>query len=230
MPRNPSERRGGASSAGAAVHERGLEDARSPGLWFVLALVIEQPSHGYEILQRYERRFGSLLPMSVPRIYGALDRLRDAGMIKPITIKPAKSTGRQHLMRRSYQATAAGAKAYRQWVAGRMRDDPQRIQLLGRIASTGLFGIDAVLDVIDRYQRECIEELRALPTGDAHSEVAQSSLEEVTRSLVVDQQRRELAAHNDWAVHARQVLEAHGRSASPRAGGRKSRRRLDDAP
>jgi DNA-binding PadR family transcriptional regulator len=229
MPRSRPQRRTATSLASATAREKVVEDARSPGLWLVLALVIEQPSHGYEITQRYQRRFGPLLPMSVPRIYAALDRLRDAGMIKPITLKPVKPTGKQHLMRRSYQATAAGAKAYHQWAAGQMRDDPQRSQLLCRIASTGLFGIDAVLDVIDRYQRECLEELRTLPAVREGSAEGQLSLEELTETLVVDQQRRELGAQNDWAVHARQVLEAHKHSAPTQDGRRKSGRRVDEA-
>jgi DNA-binding PadR family transcriptional regulator len=192
---------------------RGGEDPRSPAAWLVLALVIEQPSHGYEICQRYQRRFGDMLPTSVPRVYGALDRLRDAGMIRPIASKPAKPAGKQHLMRRSYRATDAGLEAYHRWVAERMRDDPQRPQLLARITSSGLLGTDAVLDVIDRYQEECMEELRALPTGSELLESGQASLQELTESLVIDQQRRELRARSDWAAHARKVLEAHKQSA-----------------
>jgi DNA-binding PadR family transcriptional regulator len=191
-----------------------VEDSRSPAAWLVLALLIEQPSHGYEISQRYQRRFGEFLPMSVPRVYGALDRLRDDGMIEPIDLKPVKPEGKQHLMRRSYRVTHAGVEAYRRWVAERMRDDPQRPQLLGRIVSAGLVGIDAVLDVIDRYQRECMEELRALPAGSEELESGRSSLEELTESLVIAQQRRELQARHDWAVYARRVLEAHKQNAS----------------
>jgi DNA-binding PadR family transcriptional regulator len=195
----------------------------------VLALIIEQPSHGYEITQRYQRRFGSLLPMSVPRTYGALERLRDAGLIKPVILTPARPTGTQHLMRRSYQATPAGAEAYLEWVAGRMRDDPQRLELLGRISSVGLFGTDGILEVVDRYQRECMEELRQLPTASSRAETGQLSLEELTESLIVDQQRRELAARNDWAVHARQVLEAHKRSAAAQAADTAPRQRRREA-
>jgi DNA-binding PadR family transcriptional regulator len=191
------------------MRARAVEDQRSSGVWLVLALVIEQPSHGYEISQRYERRFGSFRSMSVPRVYGALDRLRDAGMIEPIAVKPVKPARKQHLMRRSYQATDAGARAYRRWVAEEMRDDPQRPLLLARMASVGVLGIDAVLDVIDCYERECIEELRALPTHSEPLQSGRSSLEELTESLVIDQQRRELRARHDWAVHARDIVEAH---------------------
>jgi DNA-binding PadR family transcriptional regulator len=187
----------------------GAEEQPGVSVWLVLALVIEQPSHGYEISQRYRGRFADLLPMSVPRVYGALDRLRDMGLIEPIAMKAAKSTPRQHRMRRSYRATDEGAAAYRRWVAEWMREDPQRPALLGRISSAGVLGIDAVLDVIDRYQRECMEELRALPAGSDQLESGQSSLQELTEALVVDQQSRELRARYEWAVHARDLLEAH---------------------
>jgi DNA-binding PadR family transcriptional regulator len=186
-----------------------------------LALVIEQPSHGYEIAQRYERRFGAFASLTIPRVYAALDRLRDAGMIEPITLKPVHPAGKQHLMRRSYRATRAGAHAYRRWVAERMRDDPDRPQLLGRIASVGLLGVDAVLDVVDQYQSKCLEQLRALPTHSEQLEAGTSPLAELTDSLVIDQQRRELQARHEWAVHARRVLEAHKRAAErgQRSGG-----------
>lgn len=198
-----------ASSASQAARQlRAVDDPRSPAVWLVLALVIEQPSHGYELSQRYQRRFGAFLSMSVPRVYAALDRLRETGLIEPVALKQTQATRKQHLMRRTYRATKAGVEAYRDWVAERMKDDSQRPQLLGRIASAGLFGIDDVLNVIDRYQRECMEELTALGRASERLESGRSSLEELTESLVLDQTRRELAARIDWAAHARQVLEA----------------------
>jgi len=216
----PKRLRGEKSSplAAQAVRARAAEDPRASGAWLVLALVIEQPSHGYEISQRYERRFGSFQSMSVPRVYAALDRLRDTGMIEPIALKPVKPARRQHQMRRSYQATDAGVKEYRRWVAEQMRDDPRRPALLARLVSVGVLGIEAVLDVIDNYQRECMEELRELPTAQPFEE--DSSLEELTENLVIDQQRRELRARHDWALHAGQILEAHKKRLSAEPGER----------
>jgi DNA-binding PadR family transcriptional regulator len=193
------------------LRPRGAEDPRSPVAWLVLALVIEQPSHGYELGQRYDLRFGSFASLSVPRVYAALDRLRDAGMIEPIVLKPVEPAGKQHLMRRSYRATRAGVEAYRRWAAERLQDDPYRPQLLGRIASVGVLGIDAVFDVLDEYERVCLEELRALPTDSEQLEQGQATLQELTQSLVVDQQRRELRARHEWAVHSRRLLEVHRR-------------------
>jgi DNA-binding PadR family transcriptional regulator len=224
MQPNRPEREGSASLTARQPRATGAEDLISPAAWLVLALLIEQPSHGYEISQRYQRRFGSFMPLSVPRVYGALDRLRDAGMIEPIAPRRAKSASKQQRMRRSYRPTEEGAEAYRRWLGEQMRDDPRGPQLLGRIVSAGLLGIDALLDVIDRYQRDCMEELTALPAASERLESGSASLQELTESLVLDQQRRELRARNDWAAHARQVLEAHAKatpaqSAEPGGGG-----------
>lgn len=198
------------------------DDARSPVTWLVLALLIEQPSHGYELSQRYDDRFGSFAALSVPRIYAALDRLRDSAMIEPIVIDTSKPAPKQHLMRRSYRATALGVKAYRAWVAERMRDDPQRVQLLARIASAGGLGLEGVLDVIDRYERACIEELQGLPTDTEALERGDCDPDEITRLLVADQQRRELSARREWAIHARRVVQAQlRRRAASRASSEK---------
>lgn len=187
---------------------RSTEDVRSPVPWLVLALLIEQPSHGYELSRRYDERFGEFAALSVPRVYAALDRLRDSGMIEPIVLNNSEPTRKQHLMRRSYSATAAGEQAYRTWVAERMREDPGRSQLLARIASSGALGLDAVLDVIDRYERACVEELRALPTPADPLDAEGGDLQQLADFLVNDQQRRELRARYEWAIHARRVVEA----------------------
>ena len=174
----------------------------------MLGLLLEQPSHGYELSQRYDERFGTFVSMSVPRVYAALDRLRDNGMIEPVALDTAKPVPKQHLMRRSYRVTAAGVKSYRAWVAERILEDPRRAELLARIASAGTLGLDGVLDVIDRYERACLEDLQALPTDTAAAEAGDLSPEQLTRALIADQQRRELNARREWAVHARGLVQA----------------------
>jgi DNA-binding PadR family transcriptional regulator len=50
----------------------------------VLALVIEQPSHAYELWKRYERRFGDFMPVLTSRIYKTVKQLSDAALIEPM--------------------------------------------------------------------------------------------------------------------------------------------------
>lgn len=188
------------AAAGAAT------GALSLAAWLVLALILERPSHGYEIYQRYELRFGGLLSTSKSSLYGILPRLETGGMIESIVIEPVGGAGRQHESRRSYRATRMGAQAFRVWMVERMGDDPGRLQMLVRIASVCFLGVDAVLGVIDRYESDCVQEMKALPTADPEDE--HCGIAELVESLVVDQRRREMRARIDWAMHARRVLEA----------------------
>jgi DNA-binding PadR family transcriptional regulator len=184
--------------------------------WLVLALVVEKPSHGYELYQRYERRFAGLLPKSRSSIYEILPRLRADGMIEPIVIEPDCPAGRQYESRNSYRATRIGAQAFRGWVAEWMVDDSGRQQVLARIASVYFLGVDLLLGVIDHYERECMREMKALPVSDLEDE--HCGVAELVESLVVDQRRREVRARIDWATHARRVLQTHAsRLAAERA-------------
>lgn len=201
-----------------------LDETRSPVAWLVLALVIEQPSHGYEIGQRFEQRFGWFLSLSSSSLYAALDRLRGAGMIEEIVLEPAEEPRRQHRLRRPCRATAAGVRAYRRWVAERMRDDAQRAQILARVASAGVLGVQALLDVVDRYEMECMAEMKALPPADIERLLSEGDCgdEELAESLAIDQQRREIRARLDWASHARRVLEVRARRVAAERGKRGS--------
>jgi DNA-binding PadR family transcriptional regulator len=204
MGAGETELRDAGLALGAAT--TAVEDMQPLAAWLVLALIIEQPSHGYEIHQRYELRFGGFLPTSKPRLYAILNRLLDAGMIELIVLEPIGRPRKQHGLRRSYRATRAGAQAFRCWFAERMKDDPQRPQLLARIASAGTLGLEAVLGVIDRYESGCTQVMKALPTSDP--EDAQGGVAELVESLEVDRQRREMKARIDWAVYARRILRA----------------------
>jgi DNA-binding PadR family transcriptional regulator len=199
--------------AGMAAEQLGSADElRSPIVWLVLALVIEVPSHGYEINQRYEARFGGFLPVSGSSVYAALGRLQSAGMIEPIALEASEGSPRQRSFRRSYRATAAGARAYRVWVASRMRDDPQRVRLLGRLASTGLLGIGALIELVDRYEQECLREAKTMSTSDGReTRRADRGMAELAEHLVAEQQRLEMRAQLDWVAYARKEIRAHAR-------------------
>jgi hypothetical protein len=75
-----------------------------------------------------------------------------------------------------------------------------------RVASVCFLGVEAVFGVIDRYESDCVQEMKALPACDPEDE--HRGVVELVESLVVDQRRREMRARIDWATHARRVLEA----------------------
>ncbi|MGO9490066.1 MAG: tyrosine-type recombinase/integrase [Solirubrobacteraceae bacterium] len=191
----------------STAQQQASDDGRSLTHWLVLGLLIEQPSHGYELSRRYDQRFTPVAAVSAARIYAALDRLRDRGLIEAVALDPTKVARKQQLMRRPYRASEEGVHAYRRWVSERMHGDPERAQLLARIASTSRMGPDGILEVIDSYESMCVEELRRVPPADAERRKG-SDLSDLTDVLLAEQRRTELRARLDWAARARQIVKA----------------------
>ena len=58
---------------------------RSPLNWALLGLVIQRPSYGYELVQRFERTYEDALELSSPsQVYTALDALRRRSLIEEL--------------------------------------------------------------------------------------------------------------------------------------------------
>ena len=146
----------------AGVDPAGFAVLRSQVTSAVLGLVIEKPSHGYEIGQRFERRFGGFLSVGRSSIYAALGTLMEAELIEKMAARSTTGVSRGAKAGACYRATAPGARAYRGWLAERLRNDPQRVEMLGRMTLAGVHSVDAALDFIARYERECIREAQEL--------------------------------------------------------------------
>lgn len=101
----------------------------------VLALVIEQPSYGYELSRRLGERFGELLAVSRSHVYGALDALQRGGLIEPLPPPAVAEPARQPKVH--YRATAAGERALAAWVLDELDEHARHARLLGAIAALG---------------------------------------------------------------------------------------------
>ena len=183
---------------------------RSPAVWLVLGLVIERPSHGYEISQRYQERFGWFLSISGSSVYTALDRLRTGGLIEEIPDEEAEDRDARSRNRRCCRATRSGAEAYRGWVALRMRDDQQQIRLLAQIASTAMLGTGSALEVLEHFEDRCALEMKGLPLLDGGL-VRDGSFGDLVQSMVGDWLRRRMSADLEWAQDARRAVLARAR-------------------
>jgi DNA-binding PadR family transcriptional regulator len=161
----------------------------------VLSLVIERRSYGYRMLDEFDQRFGTFLSLSQSNLYDVLKRLEGEGYIEA-----AGQTGSRGRPRINYRATAAGVVAFRAWLAERLCDDPQRLELLSRIASAGLNRGEAMRDVIDRYAQECLAEGRELEVRSAAG-IGVSS--ELIDDLIAEERRRVADARLQWVAYAR---------------------------
>jgi DNA-binding PadR family transcriptional regulator len=83
--------------------------------WAVLALVAEQPTHGWALANTLGPggELGEVWPISRPVVYHGLDRLERAKLIRPAGIE----RGGRGPHRVLFAATAAGKKEVRAWLA-----------------------------------------------------------------------------------------------------------------
>lgn len=178
----------------------------------VLALVIERPSYGYELYERFGRRFGEFLPASLGNVYDALKRLEREGYVEFAGL--SGSRGRPRVNRR---ATASGLTTYRLWLGEHLRDDPQRLELFSRLASAGLRDPEGMHAMLDRYEEESAREARkiAIPNPDPAST---DPMGELLWELLVEQQRRIAAVQLEWVAYARSRVRARAEGGSAGAG------------
>jgi PadR family transcriptional regulator AphA len=126
-----------------------------PGDWAVLALLCERPAHGFALAQLLGEggELGQVWTMPRPRVYKALDDLRDARLIAAVETE-ASARGPTRTL---YAATAAGALAVEQWLARPVSHVREaRSELLLKLVLTDRAGRDvkplaaAQLGVLDR--------------------------------------------------------------------------------
>ena len=174
----------------------------------VLGLVIEKPSHGYEIGQRFERRFSGFLSVGRSSIYAALGTLMEAALIEKMAARSTTGVSRGAKAGACYRATAGGARAYRGWLAERLRSDPLRVQMLGRMTLAGVHSVGAALDFVARYERECIREAQELERPSAGGASGEDGVSDVVERLLIEERRRMIDAQLAWITYARAELRA----------------------
>lgn len=119
----------------------------------LLALLAEEPRHGYELKTAFERRTGGEWAINIGQVYTTLQRLERDGLVEP--------TGSQ-AERIDYRITPAGRAQLAAWYAtpvvpaGPPRDELMIKVLLAVAASD----ID-VTDILQRQRRASIEQLQA---------------------------------------------------------------------
>lgn len=99
----------------------------------VLSLLIEQPSYVYEVAQRYDERFGDVLPSSDASIYRVVDQLASNGWVEAMA--PDRAPRRTH-----YRVTGAGARAYTAALTEQVSGEPARLELVTRMLSAAAVG------------------------------------------------------------------------------------------
>jgi DNA-binding PadR family transcriptional regulator len=182
---------------GSGVYQQQLGAMRSSIAWALLGLVIERPSYGYELVQRFKRTYGETLPLSsAKKIYTALDTLRVHSLIEELRGADADSTPSRR-PKPHYRATAEGVRAYEEWLLIELEEERQRQRMFVR--QLALLEPKVALELIDRYEEECLDEAD-------DSSAAQTERENVAHRLAEQDEQLTLEARLSWIRYAREEL------------------------
>jgi len=185
---------------------------RSPISWALLGLVIQRPSYGYELVQRFERTYEDALELSSPsQIYTALDTLARRSLIEKL---PADDAAPDALRQPKphYGATAAGVRGYQDWLIAQVHEERRRSRLFAR--QLAVLAPRAALAVIERYEQACLEEAKRTPiaTADHTSDDGASGL---ASRLVCEEDRLAVGARLSWIEYARREFRGLAAGQSP---------------
>jgi DNA-binding PadR family transcriptional regulator len=176
----PRRRLGAGVLGSSHRHANGREQSAVVLKHATLAILAEEPSHGYAILARLEKRIGDLCGIGHGQIYRMLTALERNGLI----VGRAEQVARRPT-RRVYTVSDAGREAVQRW-------------LMEAPAHTTFFGADVYvrlpfLSVLERERREevlgrhvsrCREHLATLVSQRQRSRP--TDIEGVLRQLVLE--------------------------------------------
>jgi DNA-binding PadR family transcriptional regulator len=180
---------------------------RSPINWALLGLLIQRPSYGYELVQRFERTYADTLELSSrSQIYTALDSLARRALIEHARSARMEDPVRQPKLH--YRATQAGVCAYERWLVGQVSDDERRSRLIAQHFAA--LAPEHALGVLERCAQACLDAAGRLAADDEHRSEHPGALAE---RLAGEEERLRVGAILSWIEYARsELLAAAGRT------------------
>lgn len=187
----------------ARLSERNTAAMRSPINWALLALVIQRPSYGYELVQRLERTYADTVELSSrSQVYTALDSLARHGLIEHAQEDSAADPVRQPKLH--YRATKAGVSAYDKWLMEQVSEDERRSRLIAQHFAA--LDPQHALRVLDRCADLCLRAVGTLQPEDTEQESERPSA--LAERLAGEEQRLRAGAVLSWIEYARSELKA----------------------
>jgi DNA-binding PadR family transcriptional regulator len=177
---------------------------RSPLNWALLGLVIQRPSYGYELVQRFERTYGDALELSsASQIYTALDTMARRELIEELPVEEA-GAGVVRQPKPHYKATAKGVHGYEEWLVAHVVDERRRSRLF--TCQLAALTPPVALAVLERYELASLREASRTPIPAIDEPLDDSS--RLAARLVCESDRLAMGARLEWIEYARSTFKA----------------------
>jgi DNA-binding PadR family transcriptional regulator len=162
----------------------------------VLALLADEPAHGYEIKRALEERFGTVIaPLNAGQVYTTLQRLQRDELVADDAVA---QSGRPD--KRVYRLTAAGRQALEEWLGAPSAPTKLRDDFFMKLVLAHSMGLADPAELLAR-QRQTY--LRAL--GELERVLADGGADGTT-ALVVEGAALHLEADLKWLDRCEEVL------------------------
>jgi DNA-binding PadR family transcriptional regulator len=177
---------------------------RSPGSLrtAVVAALVEQPAHGYDLTNRLNRRMGPVLQADPRRVYEVLEQLEKEGLARSTEQHAADAP---HRPRRVFSATERGRAAYAGWLCEREPVPLARADIYALVAFSGPEQAPSLLAKLDDYEMDCMEMQEQAAEVDLGRASWRSRMFNVTRAAVSEQLQAEIR----WIVRVRREIEEY---------------------
>lgn len=181
----------------------------------VLGLLIERPSHGYEIGQRLKHRL-SVLGYAGNGVYEALSQLENDGYV----VKTGElGGGERGAPRAVYGPTQAGVDHFEGWMCTSSSLVAPRMDFYAKLALARPHNLPRLIEVTYELEGACLNRLGDL-ARPAHQATGTVPWEVLAALIVEDAEVARLQSMMAWLQRARALmqrqLEVHRRSAHAR--------------
>jgi len=161
----------------------------------LLALLGESEAHGYELLQRFNRRIGPFWHPNIGQVYQLLHELERRGFVA------RRDEGAGSRARRVFRLTPRGERALGTWLTRRPAwPAPLREEILVRLLAAERGGPAAVLAQLERQEVEYHRYLSLVREQAARPDAS------VTRRLAHEAALGQAEAHLRWLARCRAIL------------------------
>jgi DNA-binding PadR family transcriptional regulator len=174
----------------------------SPLKGAVLGLLLERPSHGYELANRLSVRLGPAWQISPAHVYPLLDQIERAGLVRRVAQPSRGARGRYRTV---YYPTEQAPEALALWMKTAAPKEPLRVELQAKISVARVDDAPQLLALLDRYERECLELLEAT----IEEEPPVRSWATLLTSLSREAADVHLNAELVWVARARRRIEEY---------------------
>lgn len=168
----------------------------------VLAALVEQPSHGYDLTNRLNRRLGPVLQADSRRVYEVLEQLEKEGLAASME---QTASGLSHRRRRVFSVTELGRQTHRGWLLERQPVPLMPTDIYALIAFSEPEHAPALLAKLDKYELDCMEIQEGALETDIGRPSWRSRMLNLTRVAVTEQLHAELR----WITRVRREIEEH---------------------